>query len=354
MEIRLKDVNLEYDNDAKRIGGYINVVERSSEVMYSHKDCKWFKETMQSGVFKRALQKNQSIPLLLEHDWDKQVAHTNDGTLELREDSIGLRFDAVVSEETYKEIEKKGITSCSFGFKINEQQKEPINKKLEKRYVTNIDLFEVSLVSNPAYVGSLVEKRALEDALKEEEVEQLRAKEEKEEKNSENSKKDEKLSKDKKSEHEDEESEEKEEKNSENSKKDEKLSKDKKSEHEDEESEEIDEDKSKDDKESEGECEDDDKDDEKRSTEDAVVIDAIDSDKKEEIREVIESAIVEGESDAQMYGDIVQSIDLEKQMVLEDTQNIVKDLEKKSIHYSYLAQKKWLEVAKLKQLSMSL
>ena len=324
MEIRLKDVNLEYDNDAKRIGGYINVVERSSEVMYSHKDCKWFKETMQSGVFKRALQKNQSIPLLLEHDWDKQVAHTNDGTLELREDSIGLRFDAVVSEETYKEIEKKGITSCSFGFKINEQQKEPINKKLEKRYVTNIDLFEVSLVSNPAYVGSLVEKRALEDALKEEEVEQLRAKEEKEEKNSENSKKDEKLSKDKKSEHEDEESEEK------------------------------DEDKSKDDKESKGECEDDDKDDEKRSTEDAVVIDVIDSDKKEEIREVIESAIVEGESDAQMYGDIVQSIDLEKQMVLEDTQNIVKDLENKSIYYSYLAQKKWLEVAKLKQLSMSL
>ena len=69
---------------------------------------------------------------------------------------------------------------------------------------------------------------------------------------------------------------------------------------------------------------------------------------------MIESAIVEGESDAQMYGDIVQSIDLEKQMVLEDTQNIVKDLENKSIHYSYLAQKKWLEVAKLKQLSMSL
>ena len=154
MEIRLKDVNLEYDNDAKRIGGYINVVERSSEVMYSHKDCKWFKETMQSGVFKRALQKNQSVPLLLVHDWDKQVAHTNDGTLELREDSIGLRFDAVVSEDTYKEIEKKGITSCSFGFKINEQQKEPVNTKLEKRYVTNIDLFEVSLVSNPAYVGS--------------------------------------------------------------------------------------------------------------------------------------------------------------------------------------------------------
>lgn len=308
MEIRLKDVNLEYDNDAKRIGGYINVVERSSEVMYSHKDCKWFKETMQSGVFKRALQKNQSVPLLLEHDWDKQVAHTNDGTLELREDSIGLRFDAVVSEDTYKEIEKKGITSCSFGFKINEQQKEPVNTKLEKRYVTNIDLFEVSLVSNPAYVGSLVEKRALEDALKEEEVEEVREKEEIEEQ----------------------------EKKSESSEKEKEVE------------EETEKEKDKD------ESQEENKDDEKRSTEVAAVVDTLDSEKKEEIREVIESTIVETEQEAQMYGEIVQELEQEKQDVIEKTNYTVECLENDGIYYSYLAQKKWLEVAKLKQLSKSL
>ena len=319
MEIRLKDVNLEYDNDAKRIGGYINVVERSSEVMYSHKDCKWFKETMQSGVFKRALQKNQSVPLLLEHDWDKQVAHTNDGTLELREDSIGLRFDAVVSEDTYKEIEKKGITSCSFGFKINEQQKEPVNTKLEKRYVTNIDLFEVSLVSNPAYVGSLVEKRALEDALKEEEVEEVRKKEEIEEKEKEKEK-------EKEEEEEEEETEKEKEKKSESSEK------------------EKDEDESQEEN----------KDDEKRSTEVAAVVDTLDSEKKEEIREVIESTIVETEQEAQMYGEIVQELEQEKQDVIEKTNYTVECLENDGIYYSYLAQKKWLEVAKLKQLSKSL
>ena len=316
MEIRLKDVNLEYDNDAKRIGGYINVVERSSEVMYSHKDCKWFKETMQSGVFKRALQKNQSVPLLLEHDWDKQVAHTNDGTLELREDSIGLRFDAVVSEDTYKEIEKKGITSCSFGFKINEQQKEPVNTKLEKRYVTNIDLFEVSLVSNPAYVGSLVEKRALEDALKEEEVEEVREKEEIEEKE----------------------------------KKSESSEKEKEVEEETEKEKEVEEETEKEKDESQEEN----KDDEKRSTEVAAVVDTLDSEKKEEIREVIESTIVETEQEAQMYGEIVQELEQEKQDVIEKTNYTVECLENDGIYYSYLAQKKWLEVAKLKQLSKSL
>ena len=319
MEIRLKDVNLEYDNDAKRIGGYINVVERSSEVMYSHKDCKWFKETMQSGVFKRALQKNQSVPLLLEHDWDKQVAHTNDGTLELREDSIGLRFDAVVSEDTYKEIEKKGITSCSFGFKINEQQKEPVNTKLEKRYVTNIDLFEVSLVSNPAYVGSLVEKRALEDALKEEEVEEVREKEEIKEQ----------------------------EKKSESSEKEKEVE-------EEETEKEKDEDESQEKEKDEDESQEKNKDDEKRSTEVAAVVDTLDSEKKEEIREVIESTIVETEQEAQMYGEIVQELEQEKQDVIEKTNYTVECLENDGIYYSYLAQKKWLEVAKLKQLSKSL
>ena len=66
---------------------------------------------MKAGVFTRALQKNDSIPMLLEHDWDRQVAHTSNGTLELREDNIGLRFDAVVDEETFSEIQQRNIKS---------------------------------------------------------------------------------------------------------------------------------------------------------------------------------------------------------------------------------------------------
>lgn len=322
MEIRLKDVSLEYDNDSKRIGGYINVVERASEVMYSHRDSKWFKETMKSGVFTRALQKNQSVPLLLEHDWDKQVAHTNDGTLELREDSIGLRFDAMVSEDTYKEIESRGITACSFGFKINEQECEPINPKLEKRYVTNIDLFEVSLVSNPAYVGSLVEKRALEDALKLEENEnseqELRKKSEE---NSEDSEK------------------EKKEESKEDKTDEEKTDSDKevKEESEDRSEEESDEQKE-----------------EKRDAESNIIVDTMDSETKGELKDVIQDTIERTQTDAQLYSQIAQDIDIEKQEVLDHAQDMANDLEHQSLHYTFLAQSKWLEVAKLKQLNMKL
>lgn len=169
MEFRIKDVQLDHSEDRK-IGGYVNVTERESETLYSQQRGKWFKEVMKKGVFERALAKNQSIPCLLEHNWDRELAHTSKGTLELREDNIGLRFDAIITDdEVYEQIRSGAINSCSFGFTVEEQDFEDINSRFEKRYVHEINLKEISLVKNPAYVGSLVESRNLEMALREDE-----------------------------------------------------------------------------------------------------------------------------------------------------------------------------------------
>ena len=169
MEFRIKDVKLDHGEDRK-IGGYVNVTERESETLYSQQRGKWFKEVMKKGVFERALAKNQSIPCLLEHNWDKELAHTDKGTLELREDNIGLRFDAIITDdEVYEQIRSGAINSCSFGFTVEEQDFENVNSRFEKRYVHEINLKEISLVKNPAYVGSLVESRNLEMALREDE-----------------------------------------------------------------------------------------------------------------------------------------------------------------------------------------
>ena len=35
MEIRLKDIKLDYNSEQRKLGGYINVVERASETLYS-------------------------------------------------------------------------------------------------------------------------------------------------------------------------------------------------------------------------------------------------------------------------------------------------------------------------------
>ena len=326
MEIRLKDIKLDYNSEQRKLGGYINVVERASETLYSKQRGKWFKETIKAGTFTRALQKNNSIPMLLEHDWDRQIAHTADGTLELREDAIGLRFDAIVDEDTFNEIQQRNITSCSFGMKVNEQEFEQEKTKMEKRYISNIDLFEVSLVANPAYVGSLVEQRNMEKALedmekevieevveetKEELVEEVRAdkKEEESEKESDNTD----VESQKEEETTDEVEQEEEVSNSDVEEKDEEES-------------------------------------EKRT----VDIDTTSSDVKADAKEVIEEVIEKTQKDAEFYGEIAKDIDQHKEEVKEEMERHVESLENESLYYTTLAYTKWLEVAKLKQISMNL
>ena len=169
IEFRMKDVSLDCEGEMK-VSGYINVTERESETLYSRNRQKWFKETMQKGVFERALKTCGNIPCLLEHNWENKLANTADGTLHLREDNIGLRFDAIINDpDVYEQVRNRQINACSFGFKIKDQEIRDVNQRLEKTYVKEIELLEVSLVKNPAYVGSLVESRALEMALAEDE-----------------------------------------------------------------------------------------------------------------------------------------------------------------------------------------
>ena len=173
MEFRIKDCQLQAeDNGSLKVGGYINVTERESEMLYNKRSGKWFKEIMKKGVFKRAIERaGQNIPLLFEHDWNKQLASVEEGSLTLREDNIGLRFDAVINDESvYQQVRAGVINSCSFGFRALAEEVESINSKLERRFVSAIELMEVSLVKNPAYVGSLCETRSYEEELQEAEV----------------------------------------------------------------------------------------------------------------------------------------------------------------------------------------
>lgn len=333
MEIRLKNIQLDFDKEQRKLGGYINVCERESETMYSHQRNKWFKETIKAGTFTRALQKNDSIPLLLEHDWDKQLAHTSNGTLELREDSIGLRFDAIVSEEAYEDIKSRNITSCSFGFKSNEEVYENVNPKLEKRYISNIDLFEVSLVANPAYTGSLVEERNLEQALKEledttveteektttETVEEIREKVEEIREKVEDAMVGEVVEKTLET-------------NTtveENAIVGETTQEEVVAEQEVLSTVDVEEER-------------------------AIDVDVTSSEVKEDAKEVIEEVIEKTKADAEFYSEMAKSVDDYKEEVVQEKEKIIENLENESLHYTTLAYTKWLEVARLKQINMNL
>lgn len=166
MEYRIKDVSLSCGSENElKIGGYINVTERESETLYSKKRGKWFNEVMKRGVFQSAINKAKEIPLLVEHNWDNCIATTANRSLELVEDNIGLKFTATIQDkDIYEKVKSGVINSCSFGFRALKEAIEPVSDRLEKRFVSDIELLEVSLVKNPAYVGSLVEQRNLEEA----------------------------------------------------------------------------------------------------------------------------------------------------------------------------------------------
>lgn len=165
MEIRFKSLDVECRDDGTyKIGGYVNVTERESELLYSGKRGKWFNEVVKQGAFTRSLKSGKEIPLLLEHDYEKRLADNKSNTLTLTEDQIGLRFDAEIRDkEVYEKVKSKQINNCSFGFLPVEQEFEDVTNLREKRYLKDIELLEISLVENPAYAGSLVEVRNLNE-----------------------------------------------------------------------------------------------------------------------------------------------------------------------------------------------
>ena len=83
MELRVQSVQLDTSNDMI-IEGYVNKVEHLSKNL-GFGDYQFY-EKIEKGAFKRALERAESIKLLYEHNSDKLLAGTKNGSLFLEED----------------------------------------------------------------------------------------------------------------------------------------------------------------------------------------------------------------------------------------------------------------------------
>ena len=150
MEIRVKQDSIE-------VNGYVNAIERKSKPLKSRLG--EFVERICKGAFKRALERNDNVRLLLNHDRKKDLGGTKDGNLELTEDNIGLRARAVITDPEVVEKGKRGdLIGWSFGFRDRDVNKHDENGMVT-RDVKDMDLEEVSILDRtrtPAYDGTLV------------------------------------------------------------------------------------------------------------------------------------------------------------------------------------------------------
>ena len=148
-------------SDSVEISGYVNAVERDSRPLRDRFG--QFIERIRKGAFQRAIQKNNDIHVLLNHDWTRDLGSTSKGNLELTEDSIGLKARVVTDDPEVVDDARNGrLVGWSFGF-YDEEVTEGMFNNLRQRIVNEMDLREVSILNNkrrPAYEGTLINARS--------------------------------------------------------------------------------------------------------------------------------------------------------------------------------------------------
>lgn len=145
-EIRTNHVELRAEGDGMTFSGYASVFGVPSLPLP-------FTEIVQPGAFKRSLQSRNRIMMLWNHDTSNPLASTRNGSLQLVEDSHGLKVTATLpntqlGRDLSELVRTSVIDSMSFGFAV---KKDSWSKDGNTRYLEDVTLYEVSLVTSPAY-----------------------------------------------------------------------------------------------------------------------------------------------------------------------------------------------------------
>ena len=144
--------------DAGRIAGHAHVFGRVASIRGGL-------ERVSPAAFNRALAERQDVVLLVNHE-GLPLGRTSSGTLRLGIDEAGLSVDADLPDTSLardvRELMARGdLRSMSFGFIPRDGVLEEVEGR-QVRTITDLDLFDVSIVAHPAYAGTDVTLRSLE------------------------------------------------------------------------------------------------------------------------------------------------------------------------------------------------
>ena len=106
------------------------------------------------------------IRALADHDTAKVLGRTKSQTLSLSVDDKGLFGEITINKNDteavnlYERVKRGDIDQCSFGFNILDETMDTRADGSTKWTITEIELFEVSVVTFPAYADTAVEARS--------------------------------------------------------------------------------------------------------------------------------------------------------------------------------------------------
>jgi len=160
LEIRAEGDGAE---EKKKIVGYAAVFDSWSN------DLGGFRERIAPGAFTKTLQE-ADVRGLLNHDPNYVLGRTKAATLELSEDTKGLRFsvtppDTQWARDLMVSIQRGDINQMSFGFRTIKDTwgkgiQDEHGRALPERTLLEVALYDVSLVTFPAYPATEAGLRA--------------------------------------------------------------------------------------------------------------------------------------------------------------------------------------------------
>jgi len=142
-------------DDGNTLVGYAAVFDSPSEPMP-------YTEFVRRGAFAKTLNDGADVRLLIDHE-GVPLARTKSGTLALEEDERGLRVEAELDPENpdasrvLSAMRRGDLSQMSFAFRTI---KDSYNEDRSVRELKEVQLFDVSVVTFPAYEETVAELRS--------------------------------------------------------------------------------------------------------------------------------------------------------------------------------------------------
>jgi uncharacterized protein len=147
---------LRIDGDATpKITGYASVFNQWADIGGL------FRERVMPGAFSKSIQESD-VRALLNHDPNFVLGRNKSGTLKLREDSKGLAVeitppDTTDAKDLMIRMRRGDVSQMSFGFIV---VKQDVSYERDERSLTEVQLFDVSVCTYPAYNSTTAEVRS--------------------------------------------------------------------------------------------------------------------------------------------------------------------------------------------------
>ena len=160
----VRELRADPAGEGRRVVGYAAIYNSLSE------DLGGFIERIRPGAFARTL-RSADVRALMNHDRNYVIGRNKAGTLELVDDEVGLRIaadapDTQWARDMLTSIRRGDIDQMSFTFRAIRDEWTQVEDQLVRTLI-DVDLYDVSVVTFPAYPQTSVNVRSIVDRFRE-------------------------------------------------------------------------------------------------------------------------------------------------------------------------------------------